>query len=547
MSKLFWRALKAAPAVVAGSLVATNVTLAQSLPTNEVNNIDNIDATLDQIDDYRGAKKKKKKPLSQVTNVNQLRDVSPASWAYEALRSLVDRYGCIVGYPNQTYRGNRALSRYEFAAGLNACLNQIERLIAASEAVLREDIDTLSRLMQEFEAELVALNGRVDSLEGRVSFLEDHQFSTTTKLKGEVVFGTSNAFGDEDQGNSQATFSNRVRLNFDTSFTGKDLFRTRLQAGDVARYDRVGRPETDMARLGFDGPEDNDLEIDDLYYRFPIAEKFVFYVGANGLDIDDIFDTVNPILEASGTGSVSRFLRFDPLLFRGSEGAGGGIIYEWIPDKLTLTTLYLADDDGVGDPSEGNGLYNGSFSTGIQVGYSPLENLDLAVTYRYQYQSRGNVNLTGSTGSLEGRNPYADNSAARVHNVGLAVNYTLREKYNFGVWGSVAFSEELAPNAFREALDADAKYFTVGGSFSILDLIREGGVLSVSVGVPPKSFDSENAFEDDDSSVVIQGLYKFPFSDNILITPGFYVITSPDHDSDNDAEVVGIIRTTFKF
>ncbi|MGB5635894.1 MAG: iron uptake porin, partial [Waterburya sp.] len=67
----------------------------------------------------------------QVTNVNQLRDVSPTDWAYEALRSLVDRYGCIAGFPNQTYRGNQSLSRYEFAAGLNSCLNQIERLIAS--------------------------------------------------------------------------------------------------------------------------------------------------------------------------------------------------------------------------------------------------------------------------------------------------------------------------------------------------------------------------------------------------------------------------------
>ncbi len=547
MSKLFWRALKTAPAVIAGSLVATNVTLAQSLPTNETN-VDATDATLDQIDLYRGVKKKKNTgPMSQVTNVNQLRDVSPASWAYEALRSLVDRYGCIVGYPNQTFRGNRALSRYEFAAGLNACLNQIERLIAASEAVLREDIDALSRLMQEFEAELVALNGRVDNLEGRVAFLEDHQFSTTTKLKGEVIFAGSNAFGNGDQGDSQATFSNRVRLNFDTSFTGKDLLRTRLQAGDVARYDREGRPATDMLRLGFDGPEDNDVEIDDLYYRFPVGEKFVAYVGANGLDLDDIFEVVNPVLESSGTGSLSRFLRFDPLVFRGKEGAGGGISYEWIPDKLTLTALYLADGDTAGDPSEGNGLFNGSFSTGVQVAYTPIENLDLAVTYVYEYQSRGNVNLTGSTGSLLGRNPYDDNSAARANQVGLAVNYTLRERYNFGVWGSVSFTNELAPDPIREALDADAKYFTVGGTFSILDLIREGGVLSLSVGIPPKSFDSSNAFEDTDTSVVIQGLYKFPFSDNILVTPGFYVITSPDHNSDNDAEVVGIVRTTFKF
>src|ERR671932_971781 len=43
--------------------------------------------------------------MSQVTNVTQLRDVSPGDWAFEALRSLVERYGCIAGYPDGTYRG----------------------------------------------------------------------------------------------------------------------------------------------------------------------------------------------------------------------------------------------------------------------------------------------------------------------------------------------------------------------------------------------------------------------------------------------------------
>src|SRR5919199_1040438 len=58
--------------------------------------------------------------VEQVNSVTQLSDVQPTDWAYEALRSLVERYGCIAGYPNGTYRGNRAMSRYEFAAGLNA-------------------------------------------------------------------------------------------------------------------------------------------------------------------------------------------------------------------------------------------------------------------------------------------------------------------------------------------------------------------------------------------------------------------------------------------
>ncbi|MGB3636575.1 MAG: iron uptake porin, partial [Rivularia sp. (in: cyanobacteria)] len=61
--------------------------------------------------------------MSQVTNVNQLSDVQPTDWAFQALQSLVERYGCIAGYPNGTFRGNRAMTRYEFAAGLNACLD----------------------------------------------------------------------------------------------------------------------------------------------------------------------------------------------------------------------------------------------------------------------------------------------------------------------------------------------------------------------------------------------------------------------------------------
>ena len=97
--------------------------------------------------------------LGQVTNVNQLRDVAPTDWAYEALRSLVDRYGCISGFPNQTYQGSQPLSRYEFAAGLNSCLNQIERLIASQGSVAGEDLETIQRLSQEFESELATLGG----------------------------------------------------------------------------------------------------------------------------------------------------------------------------------------------------------------------------------------------------------------------------------------------------------------------------------------------------------------------------------------------------
>jgi len=70
--------------------------------------------------------------LGQVTNVTQLQDVQPRDWAYVALQELVERYGCIAGYPDGTFRGNRALTRYEFAAGLNACLDRVNELCSSN-------------------------------------------------------------------------------------------------------------------------------------------------------------------------------------------------------------------------------------------------------------------------------------------------------------------------------------------------------------------------------------------------------------------------------
>lgn len=73
---------------------------------------------------------------NQINSIRQLRDVSPQNWSYEALRNLVENYGCIQGYPDRTYRGDRALTRNEFAAGLSACLQQLERRLLEARSLL---------------------------------------------------------------------------------------------------------------------------------------------------------------------------------------------------------------------------------------------------------------------------------------------------------------------------------------------------------------------------------------------------------------------------
>ena len=81
MFKIFAKVLLT-PTITISSLLATvNPVVAQT----------ELNTTLEQINQYKNSQNG---AMSQVTNVNQLRDVSPADWAYEALRSLVDRYGC---------------------------------------------------------------------------------------------------------------------------------------------------------------------------------------------------------------------------------------------------------------------------------------------------------------------------------------------------------------------------------------------------------------------------------------------------------------------
>jgi hypothetical protein len=112
-------------------------------------------------------------------------------------------------------------------------LQQVERLIAANTAnfVTKEDLARLQRLVDEFRPELSTLGARVDKLEGRVASLEDHQFSTTTKLRGEAIFAVvGGTGGDPVNGRDPNIMVDRVRLNLQTSFTGKDLLITGLQA-----------------------------------------------------------------------------------------------------------------------------------------------------------------------------------------------------------------------------------------------------------------------------------------------------------------------------
>ncbi len=515
-------------------------------PTSELTSLDTLESDADS--------------LGQVTSVSQLSDVRPTDWAFQALQSLVERYGCIAGYPNGTFRGNRSATRYEMAAALNACLDQISDRFAS-----KADLDAVKALQDEFAAELATLRGRVDGLESRVATVEAQQFSTTTKLKGEAVFGAGFVF-DEDAaidsavgpatdggnvGEDRVFFGYRTRLNFDTSFNGKDRLRVRLEAADIPELDEGGSAGTSLARFGFDenDPAGSTVILDELNYRFKPLDGLTLKVAVLGGDYKDDVETFNPYLKSSGSGALSRFFRVNPVVHRAPGGTTFSAVYE-LNDAIELAVVGAADDANspVADGDNNGGLFGGGqFGVLGQVGVTLSDNLRFGVQYaRSEY--RGGADITQDTGDAPATVFGGDTSSpfgardTTTDNIGVNVDAKIADWLHFSGWGGLTFAHSPELN------DSSVTLVNWAANFIFPDLLAEGNRGSLSVGMQPWIIDSGNLNVDDgvSANVTVEAQYQFKVNDNIKISPGVIVIFNPNN-TPNEPLFVPVIRTTFKF
>ena len=579
MSKILWKLLAASPILVGASFAVSVEAQTFNEPAASSN------STLQQVSAY-GAEGQGNS-LSQVTSVSQFTDVDPSHWAFQALQSLVERYGCIVGYPDRTFRGNRALTRWEFAAGLNACLDKIQELIAAATAdfVRKEDLEVVKRLQEEFAAELASLRGRVEALEVRTATLEKQQFSTTTKLAGEVIFSVADTFGDRairtgngvfqagindanrgrfEDNNTETIFGNRVRLSFDTSFTGRDRLRTRLNASNITSFAGQGSGATaftgtNSTRLSVDGVTGtgNAVEIDKLFYRFPVGQNLRIQIDAINLEYyDGLVSSLSPF-ESSGQGAVSRFGRFNPIYRTNAPGNVGsaGITFDYtLSPQFSLQGGFSADRAS-NDPGQKNGLFNGDYTAIGQLVFRPSRAFDIGLTYIRAYYPGSSPaaafnqpapNLTGSTGTAYASNPFA--GAATSSDTGsVQVQWRVAPKLTIGGWYGFTW-------AYNKRNSQEAQIQNWAAFLGFPDLGGKGNLGGVLFGMQPRVVDNDfraNANTrrrlDGNPPYHLEAFYRFRVNDNISITPGAFVIFNPEGSRRNDTQFVGVIRTTFTF
>jgi hypothetical protein len=508
--------------------------------------------------------------IDQVTSINQFSDVRPTDWAYQALSNLIERYGCVAGYPDGTYRGQRAMTRYEAAALLHACLDRITEIT-----------DELKKLMKEFEKELAVVRGRVDGLEAKVGELEASQFSTTTKLSGLATFvvGANTFSGSAINVGANSvnrapnsltgaprtpvnlpnatSFNYDLQLTLDTSFTGKDLLRTNLRAGNFASSVFGGEPHAlALAELEVafeedcgDGTDCGDVvAIDKLYYQFPIGGQFTATIGAR-VGQEDML-AVWPSVYPSDTILNVMAVNGAPAAYSKNLGPGAGLW--WQSNGVSLSANYVAANGNSGNPSAspedgGGGIGNkNSGATGsVQLAYQQ-DQWGLAAIWSYvQPEGEFVPGTTPFTHSAIDHNTDARTNAFGLSGYWQPLASGWLPSLSLG-WGinNTSYSGSQPSGSLRTS-----QSWMVGLQWS--DVFLKGNDFGFAVGQPVFATALSDDVTPNDGNYVWEWWYKFQVTDNITVTPALIYLSRPlgmtTPQGESFSQFGGLIKTSFRF
>lgn len=530
--------------------------------------------------------------VGQVTSVSQLSDVQPDDWAFQAIQSLVERYGCVAGYPNGTFRPSRAMSRREAAALVNACLDNLSNRFAT-----KEDLDALKALQDEFAAELATLRGRVDGLEARVATVESQQFSTTTKLQAQVVmaaqFGdfvnnpgdnlpTPNAaatgvaavdtgapgIANVDPGDSRVSAISRVRMSFLTSFNGDDVLALTLETGnggsDFFSSAGVAGPANffpvppvvgagTATTLGDPGVVDYTgsgpgVTLYNLGYTFKPVENLAVTVGP--LIYPSAFIDGNSYANDEAADFSSGFFINNPLIISEAvDGPGGaGAAFDWNVNggPVSVRGLFIAADAGIAS------------GTAVNSCADPLNTCEGGL-FGDPFQASAEIEYTNDFGEDDQNNfaVRAQFTHAETYNVtqniiGANVELTLGQFGIFGRYG-ISIDPQLAfggvnNDLFQNVLPAgnNSSIQTWMAGVGVNDLLVTGSMLAVAAGQP---FIVSTTDPNYSAQTNFEAFYRFPVNENITITPTVMLITNPFNISNGNPNdiIQGLVRATFSF
>ncbi len=474
--------------------------------------------SINDVSDYSSASSE------EVKSISQFSDVYPTDWAYKALENLRKRHGCNFANPNGS------ITRYEAAALLNKCIDNVAQLNSEEQS-----------LVDEFGAELAVIKGRIDSLEARVGEFEAGVFSTTTKLNGKVAMVLGAVQKDSSKITDATTFTYTQQFDLKTSFTGSDMLYTRVKTGNFSdsQFD-----EKTGAYLSDANSNANALKVDKIWYQFPVGDNWKVWVGPaieNYYMLASAPSIYKPVLKGFALGG-------NAATYGSSTGQGMGVAWtQSVEDRgqarWAVSANYTASSHTgtKSNPDDGGMFTKGSKGmTLAKVEYgSPRYQVSVAFSHKDRdadagsyYSTTFGQQSTGSKNSIALRTWWRPETTGWMPAISAGYDFSSIQEDTAGTIHSLG-------DAVKET-----NSWMVGLNWK--DVFIDGNKAGFAFGQRQHATSRADGSEDTAIPFQWEAYYTFKVSDNITVTPAVFQLTEPATGTDDDI-LGGIVTTKFKF
>ena len=439
---------------------------------------------------------------------NDYLNIEPGDFIHQSINDLAKSRGCSVEI------SDRSISRFEAASIVNSCLGNVA------------EVTTVERsLIDEFSSELALIRGRIDGIEARLNEYEAGAFSTTTTLDGKAVFALGAVDGNSELSSSYTeatTLAYVYQMNLNTSFTGDDNLYVRIKTTNG--WDNMKHVPAFYHNEA--GSYDDELEVDKIWYTFPIGDKFTATVGPK---IENYY-----MLAASPSvykPKVNKAFRFGGhgVAFGASTSQGLGLKYDAGNGFASSVTINSKEADSTG------GFLTEEDKNKLNVmGAYTTDNWHLSATY------------TKQSGGFDAFPYYSTAALDPVTNDldGVALRAWWRPDEQGTAVPSISIGYDTLSISDVTSGYQEGNGYSVGLNWG--DLFQADDTVGVAFGQPIKATDHTDNSTKDVDPFMWEVYYSFKPNDSIEVTPGIF--GGSDVDADTADDIFGaVLTTTFKF
>jgi len=370
-------------------------------------------------------------------------------------------------------------------------------------------------------------------------------YETTTKVTNKTTFNVGAVNFDDNVAASGTQMGDKLisgyvsTFNVNTSFTGEDRLYARIKAGNM---DNTHWENTTYGtHLSAAKNSSNALEIDKLWYEFPVGDQFKVWFGPR---IEGYYmlasapSIYKPVLKSHALGG-------NGMVYGSSTSPGAG--FAWIQDtdsasdfRWAFSSNYHSVDGHVGTTGIGTDEANGKWLNKIEYG-SPRMQVSLAYA-RHHCASGGCRDWASYNSTAE-----ADDITGNSQSVGLRA-YWMPEETGLVPSISVGLDRTGISNTTLAAETENTGAWFTG--FTWKDAFQDGNRLGAALASPTVATSILGGTEDGSKSgLTWEVYYDYQVNDGITVTPAIYGATDKVDGLANghDDYVGAVFQTTFKF